>query len=161
MLGSYLQRWTEASAEGRYATFRGGGAGLGQFWTAPAPTPDSVDMHCFRQFRLRLRAPKGDRPGKNQPFFHFDFKICLHNISYHKTRQNAFVSRLLIPLDSICFRSRLAFFDGLTEMTEMTGPSCSGSVPSGSGSGWQHHFVTLIDVSHELWNSKKVIFDEI
>ena len=90
VLGSYLQHWTKPSAEGRYAT--GGRAG------ASGSGSGSDGMHCFRQFRLRLRAPKGDRPGKNQPFFHFDFKICLHNISYHKTRQNAFVSRILIPL---------------------------------------------------------------
>ena len=38
----------------------------------------------------------------------------------------------------------------------MPGPSRSGSVPSGSSSGWQHHFVMLIDVSRGLWSSKQV-----
>ena len=71
------------------------GAGLGLL---DGSGSGSDGMHCFRQFRLRLRAPKGDRPGKNQPFFQFDFKICLHNKSYDKTRQNAFVSRIVIPL---------------------------------------------------------------
>ena len=50
------------------------GCGLGQFCTAPAPTPALDDMHCFRKLRLRLRAPKGAGPGKNQQFLHFDSK---------------------------------------------------------------------------------------
>ena len=85
-------------------------------------------------------------------FRHFDPKICFHNKSY-QTRHNAFVSRLLIPSDLIFFRSRLAFFDGYAYKSGW--PSRSGYVPSGSGSGWKHHFVTLMDVSRGLWNSKK------
>ena len=90
-------------------------------------------------------------------FKHFDLKICFHDKSYHQTRRNAFVSRLLIPLDLIFFRSRLAFFDGSAFKSGW--PSRSSYVPSDSGSGWKHHFVTLMDCnSRELWNSKKFLW---
>ena len=65
MLRSYLQRWTKAGTEGRNVASKG--AGLGQFWLAPAPTPGLDDMHYFR--KLRIRAPKDAGPGKNQHFF--------------------------------------------------------------------------------------------
>ena len=38
----------------------------------------------------------------------------------------------------------------------MAGPSPYGSVPNGSGCGWQHLFVTLMDASRGLCNSKNV-----
>ena len=90
-----------------------------------------------------------DRARISTSFKHFDFKKCLHDISCHKMRHDAFASRLLILLHLIFFRSRLAFFTAPRKKNP--GPSRSGSVPS-----WQHHLVTLIDVSRGLWNSKKV-----
>ena len=86
-------------------------------------------------------------------FKHFELKICFHSKSYHKTRHNTFVSRLLIPLDLIFFRSWFAFL--WLRLKKVAGPSRSGYVPSGSGSGCKHHFVTPMDVSRGLWNSKK------
>ena len=83
-------------------------------------------------------------------FEHFDLKICFHNKSYQKTRHKAFVSRLLIPLDLIFFRSRLAFFDGSAYKSGW--PSRSGYVPSGSGG--KHHFVTQMDSSVDCGNPR-------
>ena len=88
-------------------------------------------------------------------FKHFDLKICFHDKSYHQTRRNAFVSRLLIPLDLIFFSEPARLFL-MAPPLKVAGPA----VPaSDSGSGWKHHFVTLMDCnSRELWNSKKFLW---
>ena len=85
-------------------------------------------------------------------FKHFDFKKSF--TTYRGIMHNAFASPLLIPLHLIFFRSRPPFLTAPPK--KMAGPSRSGSVPSGSGSGWQHHFEMLINVSRGLWNSKNV-----
>ena len=140
-----------ANAEGRNA--HPGVRDSGQFWPALAPTPLWMTCTAFgSSVSVHLRVLDPARISKSLK--HFGFKKCFHNISYHKTRHNTLASRLLIPLQLIFFRSRRAIFTASPK--KMAGSSPSGSVPSGSSSGWQHHFVTLIDASRGPWNTRNV-----